>query len=120
MAEEQNGDARRLSLSEARVKEIVENAVLKLQIKLSEQFALKEDVRLAAHKDDIRRAEERLNLLISREEAQDAKLESLEQDKAGRDAVTNFKRWLTGGAILGTCFMAIQVAITLWVVVHGK
>lgn len=107
-------EGRRLSISESAVRDIVENAVLRLQIKLSETFASAADVK---------RLEEALkeanDAALKRNEAVDLRMEGLEKDKAGREAVTQYKKWLTGGALLATLFMAIQVAISIWLVTRG-
>ncbi len=110
--ERDNG--RRLSISEGAVRDIVENAILRLQLKLSETFAS------AA---DMKRLEEALasatDAANKRLDAAEARMEGLEKDKAGREAVTQYKKWLTGGALLATVFMAIQVAISIWLVTRG-
>lgn len=108
-------DGRRLTISERAVREIVENAVLRLQIKLAETFASAAD--MVRIQDDLRDAKAAAD---KRFDGIDAKMAGLETDKAGRDAVTNFKKWLTGGALLATVFMAIQVAISIWLVTRGS
>lgn len=121
MAEEQNGD-RRLSLSEQRVKEIVDNAMLRLQIELGKAYAAKDDLKrledtFLVQVKSRQQAEETLERRLD-EQRRD--LDGLEKDKAGRDAVTQFKKWLTGGALLATVFMMIQVAISIWLVTRGS
>lgn len=110
---EGTGDGRRLTLSERTVREIVENAILKLQLELTKTFASPADVT---------RLEDALKGAVSaadlRFKAVEEKTENLERDKAGRDAVTQFKKWLTGGALLATLFMAIQVVLTIWLMTH--
>lgn len=108
-------DGRRLTISERAVREIVENAVLRLQIKLAETFASAADVKRLS--DDLRDSKAAVD---KRFNAMDDKVAGLETDKAGRDAVTQFKKWLTGGALLATVFMAIQVAISIWLVTRGS
>lgn len=92
----------------------VENALLKLQLDLVRTYATKDETtQLTA---DLRRVFDSHGAQIT---ALSSKVDALETDKAGRDAVQNFKKWLTGGALLATVFMAIQVAISLWLVTRG-
>jgi hypothetical protein len=105
---------RRLSISEGAVRDIVENAILKLQLKLTETFASAADVKRL--EDALKDATDAANLRL---DAADKRMEGLEKDKAGREAVTQYKKWLTGGALLATVFMAIQVAISIWLVTRG-
>lgn len=111
---EDSTDGRRLTISERAVRDIVENAVLRLQVELGKTYATTaavERVEMAA--------KEARDTYEARTKALEEEIESLKQDKAGREAVTNFKRWLTGGALLATVFMAIQVAISIWLVTSG-
>jgi hypothetical protein len=125
MAEEQTpengGDGRRLSISERTVRDIVENAILRLQIELGNIFAAKADVdRVQALAKDV--ADNATRSIISLQEAlaeQAKQIKSLEEDKAGRDAVTNFKKWLTGGAIFGSIGMVVMIALTIYGITHG-
>lgn len=106
--------AARISVSLETLRREIENAILKLHISLADSFAAKAD--LARTEGDLRMLAEAAN---KRMEQMDTKIEELEQDKAGREAVTQWKRWLTGGAVLGTIFMAIQVAISFYLVTHA-
>ncbi len=123
MAEE-NGD-RRLSLSESRVKDIVETAVLRLQVELGKLYATTEDVKRieTAVTDSVKQAQNDIRIVSERDTGRfkemQEEIDSLKEDKAGRDAVTNFKKWLIGGSLLATVFMAIQVAISLYLVTRG-
>jgi hypothetical protein len=107
-------EGRRLSISEGAVRDIVENAILRLQLELGKTFASAADVKRL--EDDLRLA---ADVTAKRFEAIDTQMQGLEKDKAGRDAVTQFKKWLTGGALLATLFMAIQVGISIWLVTRG-
>lgn len=115
-AENGNGDdTRRLSVSERRITEIVENAVLKLQVELGKLYASKSDFDRV--EKDMGKEFDRLNKLM---EAQDTKVDKLEKEKAGRDAVTSYKKWIIGGGVFTTLFAASQLAISLYVVSrHG-
>lgn len=107
-------DGRRLTISERAVREIVENAILRLQLELTKTFASKADVTRV--EDALRNA---VDVANKRFEANETKTEQLELDKAGRDSVLAFKKWLTGGALLATIFMAIQVVISIWLISRG-
>lgn len=113
--EPENGEGRRLSISERAVRDIVENVVLKLQITLAQTYASLDAVKRLedSHKEAMRVSDERFKSLTDT-------IDGLEKDKAGRDAVTSFKKWLTGGALFATVFMGIQVAISIWLVTRGS
>jgi hypothetical protein len=125
--EDQNGndENRRVSFSIKQLREEIANgiklAVLDLQLKLIATYAVKADVdrvqllaKAVADNAD-RKSDEMERLLKEQSKA----IEALERDKAGRDAVTNFKKWLTGGAILATVFMGIQLVLSFYLITHG-
>ena len=110
-----SGDSgRRISLSEQRITEIVENAVLKLQIELGKMYAAKEDVRTVS--DNLRTGFE---AITKRQDTQDGRIDGLEKDKAGREAVEGYKKWLIGGGIFTTLFAGVQLAVSLYLLNHG-
>jgi hypothetical protein len=124
MAEEQtpeSSEGRRLSISERTVRDIVENAILRLQIELGNIFAAKADVdRVQALAREVADNANRAILALQADISDQAKqIKSLEEDKAGRDAVTNFKKWLTGGAIFGSIGMVVMIALTIYGITHG-
>jgi excinuclease UvrABC nuclease subunit len=124
MAEENGNSAespRRLSLSENRVKEIVENAILSLQLALVQTYAPRTELdRVVKEQADVAAAlKVRIEEVDSHFADVEGKVESLQQDKAGREAVSSYKRFVIGGGILTTFIAATQLAVTLWVVKSG-
>lgn len=48
-----------------------------------------------------------------------ARIDALDEDKAGRDAVRDMGRYFVGGGILTTIIMICQLALTFWLTTRG-
>lgn len=104
---------RRISVSLQTLRQEIENATLRLQLELQGTFAAKDDLERveAALEEFVKASGDRLDQI-------EANVTELDTDKAGREAVQAYKRWLTGGALISLLILAANLVISMYLVLH--
>ncbi len=103
MAEDTNSPAQRVSTSLETLRTEIRLANAELELRIIDRVASKtvvEDL-----KKDVATLRDRLD--------------GLDEDKAGREAVKNITRYFIGGGVLTTAIMVCQLALTFYLTTHG-
>lgn len=101
-SDEPNGHspAARISVSLETLRTEIRLANAELELRIIDRVASKQEA-------------EALRVWVNKLQEQ---VDHLEEDKAGREAVSGTLRYLIGGGVLTTIFMLIQLALTFYVV----
>ena len=109
MSNSENESTRRISVSTEILRNEIDLALSKLELRLMDKFV---------QKTDISRIENVLADHTKKFELIETEVEALRQDKAGRDAIDSYKRYFFGGGFIIISVMLLQLVVSSFLVLH--
>lgn len=103
MAEDDYNPAQRVNTSRETIRTEIELANAKLELRIIDKVATREA--MAKVEADVTKLTERVD--------------ALDEDKAGREAVKAITRYFIGGGVLTTLIMLCQLALTFYLTTHA-